>query len=253
MSGAEQAATAAESGSQPAGVGLEFYDPVQSPFLTGYSAGRNSPYGEQVLLLLQSLAEQGGLDCSAYAQLYFDTYSSSFEGYMNASTVVSSRRPLHLQYAWLCTGAPDACCCADLLALHGRISASGTLAVVASSLCGVSFHTMCRRTCRHPTQAFLRTYGRGMRPPATGADDAQADAIARLAPLVAVFAGDARLMQLTAAVTRVTQDTPAAVAWACAGAAVLERLLLGAGAAAAVRETVQKLRREGPGAEAAAC
>lgn len=70
-------------------VGLEFYDPVQSPFLTGYSAGRNSPYGEQVLLLLQSLAEQGGVDCSAYAQLYHDSYSNGFEGYMNASTVVS--------------------------------------------------------------------------------------------------------------------------------------------------------------------
>lgn len=71
-------------------VGLEFYDPVQSPFLTGYSAGRNSPYGEQVLLLLQSLAEQRGLDCGAYAQLYYDTYSNGFEGYMNASTVVST-------------------------------------------------------------------------------------------------------------------------------------------------------------------
>jgi hypothetical protein len=70
-------------------VGLEFYDPVQSPFLTGYSAGRNSPYGEQILLLLQSLADQGGLDCGAYAQLYFDSYSNGFEGYMNASTGVS--------------------------------------------------------------------------------------------------------------------------------------------------------------------
>lgn len=102
------------------------------------------------------------------------------------------------------------------------------------------------------TQAFLRTYGRGIRPPATGADDAQADAIARLAPLVALFAGDARLMQLTAAVTRVTQDTPTAVAWACAGAGVLERLLLGVGAAAAVQATVHELRQEMPGAEAAA-
>jgi ADP-ribosylglycohydrolase len=95
-------------------------------------------------------------------------------------------------------------------------------------------------------QAFLRTYGRGLRTPATGADDAQADAIARVAPLVALFAGDPRLMQLTAAVTRVTQDTPTAVAWACAAAAVLERLLLGQGAAAAVQETAQELKQEGP-------
>jgi hypothetical protein len=62
-----------------------------------------------------------------------------------------------------------------------------------------------------------------------------------------MFAGDARLMQLTAAVTRVTQDTAPAVAWACAGAAVLERVLLGQGAAAAVKETMQELRQEGAG------
>lgn len=254
MSGAEQAATAAESGSQPAGVGLEFYDPVQSPFLTGYSAGRNSPYGEQVLLLLQSLAEQGGLACSAYAQLYYDSYSSSFEGYMNASTVVSSRRG-SCTYSMLGSALVllDARCQFACTARQGIISLRHLGCGCTKPVWCVSCHTMCRRTCRHPTQAFLRTYGRGMRPPATGADDAQADAIARLAPLVALFAGDARLMQLAAAVTRVTQDTPSAVAWACAGAAVLERLLLGAGAAAAVRETVQELRREGPGADAAAC
>jgi hypothetical protein len=62
-----------------------------------------------------------------------------------------------------------------------------------------------------------------------------------------MFAGDPRLMEFTAAATRVTQDTVTAVAWACAGAAVLERLLLGQGAAAAVRETVQELQQGGPG------
>lgn len=64
---------------------------MQSPFLTGYSSGRNSPYGEQALLLLQSLAEQQGLDCRHYAELYYSSYTEGFEGYMNASTVVSSR------------------------------------------------------------------------------------------------------------------------------------------------------------------
>lgn len=77
---------------QETGGGLEFFDPVQSPFLSGYSSGRNSPYGEQTLLLLRSLAEQGGLDCRHYAQLYYDSYSDGFEGYMNASTVVSKDR-----------------------------------------------------------------------------------------------------------------------------------------------------------------
>ncbi len=74
--------------------GLEFFDPVQSPFLSGYSSGRNSPYGEQTRLLLRSLAEQKGLDCRAYAQLYYNSYSDGFEAYMNASTVVSARAAL---------------------------------------------------------------------------------------------------------------------------------------------------------------
>jgi hypothetical protein len=54
-------------------------------------------------------------------------------------------------------------------------------------------------------------------------------------------------MDLTAAVTRVTQDTADAVAWACAAAAVLERLVMGQGAAAAVEATVQELRQASGG------
>jgi len=106
-------------------MGLEFYEPSQSPFLPQYSCGRNSPYGEQTLLLLQSLAEQKGLHCGRYADLYHSSYSSKdFDGYTNASTV-----------------------------------------------------------------AFLRNYSRGLKPPATGAEDQQADTVARLAPVVAAFAG----------------------------------------------------------------
>lgn len=70
-------------------VGLEFYDTVESSFLSMYTTGRNSPYGEQTLLLLQSLAEQAGLHCGRYAELYAAYYRDGFKGYMNASTVVS--------------------------------------------------------------------------------------------------------------------------------------------------------------------
>lgn len=89
-----------------------------------------------------------------------------------------------------------------------------------------------------------------MRPPATGApDDAQADCIARAAPLVAAFAGDPRLLLLTAGVTRVTQDSDVAVAWACAAAAVLELLLMGWGVGEAMGEVVGQLRAWGIGAQ----
>ncbi|KAF6260730.1 ADP-ribosylation/Crystallin J1 [Scenedesmus sp. NREL 46B-D3] len=174
----------AAGGAPAAGlVGLEFYDPVQSSFLPMYTTGRNSPYGEQTLLLLQSLAEQAGLNCSSYAALYAARYGNGFDGYMNASTV-----------------------------------------------------------------AFLRNRARGLQPPRTGAEDQQADCVARLAPLVAMYAGDERLMSLVEAATRTTQNTDAAAAWGCAGAAVLERLLLGQPAGQAVKETVQELKQQQQGA-----
>ncbi|MEW5301883.1 MAG: hypothetical protein WDW36_004710 [Sanguina aurantia] len=75
-------------------------------------------------------------------------------------------------------------------------------------------------------QGFLRNIERGLLPPNTGAPDAQANCIARLAPLAAAFAGDAQLMTAVECATRVTQNSDAAVGWACAGAAVLEALLL---------------------------
>ena len=55
-------------------------------------------------------------------------------------------------------------------------------------------------------------------------------------------AGDPRLMEVVEMATRVTQNTDEAVAWACVGAAVLERILSGCTAAAAVSETIEELK-----------
>lgn len=92
-------------------------------------------------------------------------------------------------------------------------------------------------------QGFLRAHSLGQLPPATGTDDKQADCVARLAPLVAAFGGDPQLLVCVEAATRVTQNQDEAVAWALAGAAVLERLLLGGLAPSeAVERTVQELQ-----------
>jgi hypothetical protein len=61
-----------------------------------------------------------------------------------------------------------------------------------------------------------------------------------------MYAGDDRLMNLVEAATRTTQNTDAAAAWGCAGAAVLERLLLGHSAELAIRDTVQELQQQQP-------
>ncbi|GLC39730.1 hypothetical protein PLESTM_000933600 [Pleodorina starrii] len=222
----------------PFSFGLEFTDPPRSPFYA-YASGRNSPYGEQTLVLLRSLAEGSGgggsgsgeegsggadagvspgLHCGHYAELFSQTFSpeSGFDGYRDVST-----------------------------------------------------------------KGFLRNYGRGFPPPLTGANDAQANCIARLAPLVAAFGAspaspsssssraavasptansapaatspgeapepsarpsdDDPLLGCVELATRVTQNTDAAVAWASAGAVVLERLLMGSTAEAAVRHVVHDL------------
>ncbi|GLC50861.1 hypothetical protein PLESTB_000440000 [Pleodorina starrii] len=227
----------------PFSFGLEFTDPPRSPFYA-YASGRNSPYGEQTLVLLRSLAEGSGggggggsgeegsggadacvspgLHCGHYAELFSRTFApeSGFDGYRDVST-----------------------------------------------------------------KGFLRNYGRGFPPPLTGANDAQANCIARLAPLVAAFGAspaspssssaraavasstvdsapaatspseapepsarpsdDDPLLGYVELATRVTQNTDAAVAWASAGAVVLERLLMGSTAEAAVRHVVHDL--ESPG------
>ncbi|PNH12277.1 Crystallin J1A [Tetrabaena socialis] len=192
----------------PYGWGLEFMDPPRSPFYA-YASGRNSPYGEQTLALLRSLADQGGLHGGAYADTFAAVFGpdSGFDGYRDVST-----------------------------------------------------------------KGFLRNHVRGMPPPLSGANDAQANCIARLAPLAAAFAAPAPpgpapapsassaipvprdgadaggpaagLLRCVELATRVTQNTDAAVAWACVGAAVLERMLLGGSALAAVEQTLAEL--EGP-------
>eukprot|EP00730_Choanoeca_flexa_P010174 TRINITY_DN1630_c0_g1_i2.p1 TRINITY_DN1630_c0_g1~~TRINITY_DN1630_c0_g1_i2.p1 ORF type:complete len:461 (+),score=112.89 TRINITY_DN1630_c0_g1_i2:89-1471(+) len=68
--------------------GLEFMDPPANAHFE-YAVGRNSPYGEQALLLLQALAEHEQLDTYRYAQLFADTFGGNWHvdsnGYRDAS------------------------------------------------------------------------------------------------------------------------------------------------------------------------
>ncbi len=65
----------------PAGAGgLDFAQPPRSPYYS-YLSGRASPYGEQTLALLMSLAEAGGFDCRHYAELKAAVFGPGFDGY----------------------------------------------------------------------------------------------------------------------------------------------------------------------------
>ena len=154
-------------------LGLDFHDPPASPHFD-YESGRNSPYGEQSLVLLESLAEHGCLDTAAYADAFGGLFGAGWRGYRDAS----------------CKG-------------------------------------------------FLRRWATGAMPPATGADDFQINCVVRLPSLITAFGGVGRcggggknsknnnqeLREAVVAATRVTQNTPRAVAWALMMTDVLEPMI----------------------------
>jgi ADP-ribosylglycohydrolase len=189
--------------------GLEFFDPVASPFLKDdYATGRPSPYGEETLVLIRALAadregargaeeeaKEWGLHCGRYAAAYSAAFGGGkegapFKGYLNAST-----------------------------------------------------------------RGFLRNYSaQGLPPPWSGADDKQADCVARVAPLVAAFGGGGGdsssspppplLRKATEMATRVTQNDDEAVAWACAASMVLRGVVLGSRVEDAAKEVVGRLEED---------
>lgn len=85
------------------------------------------------------------------------------------------------------------------------------------------------------TRGFLSACLAGREVPHTGVHDDQANAFARLPPLVAALAGDARLLPAVRSMVRVTQDSACAAAHGAAAARVLEAIVLGATPAEAVR------------------
>lgn len=64
--------------------GLDFLDPPANIFFT-YDSGRNSPYGEQALVLLKSLAENDGLHVQNYTRAFHDFFGGDWCGYRDAS------------------------------------------------------------------------------------------------------------------------------------------------------------------------
>jgi hypothetical protein len=96
------------------------------------------------------------------------------------------------------------------------------------------------------TKGFVLAVRTGATWPSCGVDDAQANCVARLPPIVAAFAGDAALLPAVADMVRVTQSSDTAVAWGTAAARVLEQVILGATPAAAARATIAALQVRWP-------
>lgn len=92
------------------------------------------------------------------------------------------------------------------------------------------------------TKGFLRAVRAGAGWPDCGVPDDQANAVARLPPLVAAYAGDPQLLPAVEQMVCVTQNSDIAVAWGTAAARVLEAVILGATPADAVGLAIRQLR-----------
>lgn len=77
------------------------------------------------------------------------------------------------------------------------------------------------------TKEFVANENLGIHWPKCGGNDNQADALAHMIPVVALYAGSSEEMLLNVdTVIRVTQDTDDAVAFGLAGARILEKLMI---------------------------
>lgn len=70
--------------------------------------------------------------------------------------------------------------------------------------------------------------------PESGADDLQLPAVSKVSPLVAVYGGSDKLLEMTEAAVRVTNHNDDAVAWARCAATLLDRLFQGEAMSAAL-------------------
>lgn len=81
--------------------------------------------------------------------------------------------------------------------------------------------------------------------PKSGADDLQLPAVSKLPPLVALYGGQADLLEVTEAAVRVTNNNDEAVAWARCSARLLDHLFRGG----PVSSALDAASLEGPAAE----
>eukprot|EP00746_Dinoflagellata_sp_MGD_P037201 gnl/MRDRNA2_/MRDRNA2_189313_c0_seq1.p1 gnl/MRDRNA2_/MRDRNA2_189313_c0~~gnl/MRDRNA2_/MRDRNA2_189313_c0_seq1.p1 ORF type:complete len:272 (-),score=62.49 gnl/MRDRNA2_/MRDRNA2_189313_c0_seq1:367-1182(-) len=168
-----------------------FMSPPPNPFYTPLPGGL-SCYGDQTLTLLRSLVSQKGFDVDHYAASLAETFgrTSVYEQEYVATdeSWPALRKGLQFEKDYPVKGPWR----------HGSI------------------------------KGFLTKYTVNQeRFPNCGSDDKQIDCACKVAPLVALYAGDPQMYSHVEAAIRVTQNMDEAVGYGSAMAAILEPLVLG--------------------------
>jgi ADP-ribosylglycohydrolase len=154
----------------------EFFIPPSCPFYS-YESGRNTPYGEQALHLLEFLAAHEKFDPEQYSKLAYEYFNGPYTGRLD-----------------------------------------------------------------HSLKGFIENMKNGRNWPQCGSNDDQANGLAKIAPVVALYAGKPELLARAEEAIRVTQNTDKAVAAGLAGARILEKIILGSSPREAIQATLQELR-----------
>mmetsp|Transcript_823 Transcript_823/g.1847 ORF Transcript_823/g.1847 Transcript_823/m.1847 type:complete len:293 (+) Transcript_823:78-956(+) len=180
--------------------GPAFCDPPGNSFYTTPPGGL-SCYGDQTLVLLESLVESGGrLDVEDYSRRLADRFGKSSPYELEAVDPDN--------WPQLKKNPTDA---------DGKVIEEQRL--WSMPLPGPWRHGSIK--------GFLLKYvTEGKRFPECGSDDEQVDGCCKVAPLVALFAGHKDLLPLVDRAVRVTQNTVVASGFACGFARVLEKLIL---------------------------
>jgi hypothetical protein len=194
-----------------------FFSPPSCPFYS-YPLGSGTPYGQQTQVTLSVGAAGGGWSPAAYEAAYYALYkaggpASQQSYYFDVRALLSRAMcvyPANARAAVALKPTPP----------HAALSQAST-------------------------KEFVSNVAAGRHWPSCGGNDDQADAVAHVVPVVALFGGNTSLMLSVAdTVIRVTQNTDKGVAFGLAAARVLEHVLVGGLAGgAAVAAAVADMRK----------
>lgn len=197
--------------------GPAFCTPPANQFYTT-APGAQSCYGDQTVVLLESLVANGG-------RLVIEDYSARLEQKFGKASIyeIDAVDPAPDKWPAFKENPKDA---------EGKVIEEQR--VWSMPVPGPWRHGSIK--------GFLKNYVAGKRFPECGSDDEQIDGACKVAPLVALLAGSEELLPSVDKAVRVTQNTDTAVAYACGFARVLEKLVLGT--ASSVDEAISLARAE---------
>lgn len=214
------------------------FGPVVSRWHPQRAPGSGTLYGEHAMVLARSLAERGGLAVPAYRKAFLEAFGAggSYVGYVDKATKHTVFNLLKLaadNEAALAPGAPgvDRGAAMKLFPLLGGLAEGAADEAAAGEAAAAKLREVAGDAATEPTLAWARGAGAAqwrMAHTPAGAKDDQSNALGKLVPAAAFYAGKPEFAAQVEAAIRATQDHDAAVAWLLPAARMVEAAVTGA-------------------------